>query len=143
VNAVNSTLDMPLTGVIYERAAIALKKRILGKLAETEQIAACIKECGSRLDCPSGEADPQDVDKTKAPRNFQSQFLAYSFGSYAFSVATCSNRLGPLAEPRHVFASLRRLQTSNELQLVLDTSPVGRALHVQILGNAIAQTVMS
>jgi hypothetical protein len=133
----NDGLFLHVEGVIYDRATIALKKRTLEKLAEKEQIAACIKECGSRLDCPFRETDPQAVETTKAPRNFPSQFLAYSFGSYAFSVASCSNKLGPLAAPRHVFASLRRLQTSNELELVLDTSPGGRALHVQILGKAI------
>jgi len=53
-------------------------------------------------------------------------------GSYTFSITQCANKLGPSAEPRHVFAALRRLQACNELEFALDTSEKGRIFHLKI-----------
>ena len=122
-------------GFNYDLATIALKKRTLKKLAEKEPIAACIQEVGQCLDPPIGEARENDrpEDYSQSQTNaFQRQFLAYSLGSYSFSVVQCANKLGPSAEPRHVFAALRRLQSSNELELALDTSDKGRIIHIRI-----------
>ena len=52
-------------------------------------------------------------------------------GSHSFSISDCANNLGPTAEPRHVFAALRRLQSSNELEFALDTSEAGRVFHLK------------
>jgi hypothetical protein len=130
--------DNPLLhveGITFDRATIALKKRPLAKLAEKEPIAACINAWGKCVGRPVGDTEPSSnlqEAETKLPHNFQKHFLAYSFGSYTFSVIHLVNHLGEMAEPRNVFAALRRLQSSNELELALDTSPVGRALHVTI-----------
>jgi hypothetical protein len=40
--------------------------------------------------------------------------------------------MGPNTEPRHVYAALRRLQENGELELVLDTTANGRALHLKM-----------
>jgi hypothetical protein len=129
-------------GTSYDRATIALKKRPLSKLAEKEPIAACIKEWGECVDAPvCNNENEQKVEesKQKMPGNFPKPFIAYSCGSYTFSVVQCANKLGSGAEPRHVFAALRRLQSSNELELALDTTSVGRALHLKIHPRGLAR----
>ena len=123
-------------GITYNKATIALKKRALGKLAEKEPLASCIAKCGTCIEPPVCEdinaRTCEERQETSLPGNFQRHFLAYSFGSHIFSVVACANLLGPRAEPRNVFAALRRLQSSNELELALDNSPNGRALHLKI-----------
>lgn len=126
--------DNPLLhveGFNYNHATIALKKRSLTRLAEKEPIAACILKVATCLEPPIGEEKEDQVGSSN-PRGFQRQFLAYSQGSYEFSVAKCANALGPSAEPRHVFAALRRLQYMGELELALDTSNMGRVILVKI-----------
>jgi len=40
--------------------------------------------------------------------------------------------MGPNTEPRHVYAALRRLQGNGELELALDTTSNGRAMHLRM-----------
>jgi hypothetical protein len=83
-------------GFNYDRATITLKKRTLPKLAEREPIAATIQAVGECLDPPIGEAGEEKRSENKSyapPESFQKQFLAYSLGSYSFSVAQCANKL--------------------------------------------------
>ena len=128
--------DNPLLhveGFNYDKATIALKKRSLEKLAEKEQLAACIQRVATCCDPPiGGEREDQAQVSHQKTESFQRHFLAYSQGSYAFSVAKCANAMGPSAESRHVFAALRRLQSSSELELALDTSAKGRVILVKI-----------
>lgn len=120
-------------GFNYDKATIALKKRSLKKLGEREQVAACIHRVGECCDPPIGKSDQLEENHQQSRTEpFQRHFLAYSRGSYSFSVAKCANSLGASAEPRHVFAALRRLQSSSELELALDTSSKGRVFHLKI-----------
>jgi ATP-dependent DNA helicase Q4 len=121
-------------GFNYDEATIALKKRTLRKLAEREEVALSIQSVCSCIDAPllDKESETQNANPMKDPSSFQRQFLAYSMGSYTFSVTQCANKLGHSAEPRHVFAALRRLQHANELELALDTSEKGRVFHLKI-----------
>ncbi|VEU40498.1 unnamed protein product [Pseudo-nitzschia multistriata] len=125
---------LQIEGYNYDNATIALKKRTLKKLAEKEPVADSIQAVSQCIDAPLLEAGVEgDKDGNPAiPKSFQRQFLAYSKGSYSFSISHCANRLGPTAEPRHVFAALRRLQAFNELEFVLDTSEMGRVFHLKI-----------
>jgi hypothetical protein len=120
-------------GFNYDKATIALKKRSLEKLAEKEQLAACIQRVATCCDPPiGGEREDQAEASYQKTESFQRHFLAYSQGSYSFSVAKCANVMGPSAESRHVFAALRRLQSSSELELALDTSSKGRVILLKI-----------
>lgn len=134
-----------MEGFNYDCATIVLKKTTLEKLAKKEPVAASIACIATRLDVPRTvngsstnnnsnssstpslwEDDPSDTaasTTTTSDNAFfrQRQFLAYSLGTYTFSVSECANRLGPSAEPRHVYAALKRLQSSNELELALGT----------------------
>eukprot|EP00536_Pseudo-nitzschia_multiseries_P005577 jgi/Psemu1/190921/e_gw1.107.107.1 len=123
-----------IEGYNYDNAVIALKKRTLKKLAETEPVAVSIQSISQCLDSPLMEAglESDKTQKEMIPASFQRHFLAYSKGSHSFSISQCANRLGPTAEPRHVFATLRRLQSSNELEFVLDTTEMGRVFHLKI-----------
>lgn len=124
---------LQIEGYNYDGASIALKKRTLQKLAEREPIAVSIQAVSQCIDTPLSETgvETKEVQATAIPSAFQRQFLAYSKGSHSFSIWDCANRLGPTAEPRHVFAALRRLQSSNELEFVLDTSERGRIIHLK------------
>jgi ATP-dependent DNA helicase Q4 len=122
-------------GFNYNSATIALKKRPLQKLAEREPVAKSILEVAQCVDPPISSSSTQKERITEQPINnsaFQKQFLAYSLGSYHFSITDCANHLGPTAEPRHIFAAMRRLQASNELEFALDTSETGRVCHVKV-----------
>ena len=124
---------LQIEGYNYDSAAIAMKKRTLKKLAEREPVAISIEVVSQCFDAPlsEGGAGTEKVNTT-AIQPFQKQFLAYSKGSHSFSISQCANRLGPTAEPRHVFAALRRLQSSNELEFVLDTSEKGRIFQLKV-----------
>ena len=126
---------LQVIGFNYDRAIIALKKRTLKRLAEKEPVVSSIQAVGGCFNPPIGasEDDSKGVTSSqKLPDAFQKQFLAYSLGSYVFSVVDCATNLGPSAEPRHVFAALRRLQSANELEMALDTSESGRVFHLKL-----------
>jgi hypothetical protein len=126
---------LEVVGYNYDCAMIALKKRTLKKLADKEPIAASIQAVAECLDPPVGcgsEEETQNSTRFKSSDAFQQQFLAYSLGTYSFSVVQCATDLGPSAEPRHIFAALRRLQSSNELELKLDTSDKGRIFNLKL-----------
>lgn len=119
---------LKIQGTMTDHATITLKRRSLEKLSKMEKIADCIQKTGTCLDSPEAAKNREEDD----PNTKEKQFLAYSFGTHSFSVTRCASLLGPSAEPRHVFAALRRLQNSGDIELLLDGSPTGRALHVKI-----------
>lgn len=118
-------------GVNYDSATIALKKRSIISLARKEDVVNSILAVSSCIDPPLLDQKEAEAPTTHVSP-FQRQFLAYSMGSYSFSIANAATHLGTSAEPRHIFAALRRLQTSNELELSLDTSTTGRTFHLRI-----------
>jgi hypothetical protein len=124
---------LKIQGTLTDQATITLKRRSLEKLSKMEKIAACIAKCGTCLDSPEATKSPGEDD----PQTKEQRFLAYSFGSHSFSITRCASLLGESAEPRHVFAALRRLQNSGELELILDASPTGRALHMKVEPNGV------
>lgn len=115
-------------GTTTDQATITLKRRSLEKLAKVEKLADCIQKCGTCLDSPEAATNREEQDL----QTQENRFLAYSFGSHGFSVTKCASLLGASAEPRHVFATLRRLQNSGELELLLDGTATGRSLHVVV-----------
>jgi hypothetical protein len=114
---------LSVEGYIPDVATITLKRRSLEKLKSVEPIARCIETCGTRID----EAGSHTEHGGTA---MDSGFFAYSFGTYQFSVVQCARIMGPESEPRNVFAALRRLQGSGELELNLASS--GRAMHLRL-----------
>ena len=113
---------LSVEGYLPDVATITLKKRSLDKLEQLDPIAKSIAKCGSRVD------ELSNVGGTAMEKGF----YAYSFGTYKFSVVRCARCMGPQIEPRHVYAALRRMQNSGELELVLDTTANGRALHLRM-----------
>ena len=134
---------LSVEGYLPDQATVTLKRRDLQKLAKVEDVARSILTCGLRLDQaePGGPGDksdktskisnPYDKQKDFGGTALEKGFYAYSFGTYKFSVIRCARVLGPTAEPRHVYAALRRLQDSGELEMALDTTPRGRAVHLR------------
>lgn len=119
---------LKIQGTMTDQATVTLKRKFLEKLSKTEKLADCIMKCGTCLDSPEATKNQEEEDQ----QTQEKRFLAYSFGSHSFSVARCASLLGATAEPRHVFAALRRLQNSGDLELLLDGTPAGRALHVKV-----------
>jgi ATP-dependent DNA helicase Q4 len=117
----NSSL-LRVEGYLPDVVTITLKKRSLDKLEQLDPIARSIAKCGSRVD------ELSNIGGTAMEKGF----YAYSFGTYKFSVVHCARCMGPQTEPRHVYAALRRMQNSGELELVLDTTANGRALHLRM-----------
>ncbi|KAL7548043.1 hypothetical protein ACHAWF_011322 [Thalassiosira exigua] len=129
---------LAVEGFLPDAATITLKKRSLEKLGKVEQIALSIGKCGLRVD---EHDDRSNQDPTSQYGKYQGNFggtamekgfYAYSFGTYQFSVVRCARCMGPQTEPRHVYAALRRLQGNGELELVLNTTASGRAMHLRM-----------
>lgn len=127
---------LSVEGYLPDVATITLKKRSLEKLEKLEQIAISISKCGTRMDsqCEKSTEDTNHYNKYQQYGGTASEkgFYAYSFGTYKFSVVRCARCMGPNTEPRHVYAALRRLQGNGELELALDTTASGRAMHVRM-----------
>jgi len=120
-----------LEGNIYDHATIAPKRRTLDDLSKFEDVIKAILESGTCIEAPAGEKlDAEEIEARD--ESGKRKLIGFSYGSYTFSVAECANHLGPTAEPRHVYAALRRLQSSGEIELELDTSPIGRGLHMKL-----------
>jgi hypothetical protein len=120
-----------MEGTIYDFATVAPKRRTLKELATMEDIAKAILESGKCVEAPAGEQ--LAPASTPAPSSSGGRkLIGFSYGTYTFSVAECANHLGPAAEPRHVFAALRRLQSNGEIELDLNTSPSGRGVHMKL-----------
>lgn len=116
-----------IEGKLTDLATVILKRRSLEKLAVTEQLARCILEVGAKIVVDDGDEDEEETNGNVMRGN---SAMKYSFGSYRFSVTQCVGHLGPTAEPRHVYAALRRLENMGEIELVL--KPSGSALHLVV-----------
>lgn len=120
-----------MEGTIYDRATIAPKRRTLKELATIEDIAKAILVSGKCVDAPAGEQLAPELTPTPTSSGGR-KVIGFSYGTYTFSVAECANHLGPAAEPRHVYAALRRLQNNGEIELDLNTTANGRGIHMKL-----------
>jgi ATP-dependent DNA helicase Q4 len=125
-----------IEGLICDSATIAPKRQKLEKLAERELVANAIMYCGKCVEKSAGEE--KENDDSLLCETSASKLVGQAFGSYSFSIAQCANSLGESAEPRHVFAALRRLQASRDIEFVLDTSPKERSLHLRLTNAGMA-----
>lgn len=116
---------LDIEGIIPDSVTVTLKKRSIDKLGEEEEIISYMKE-----DSESLHASVNDSSNMNGGTATQKGFSAYSFGVYRLSVMGCVQRLGIGAEPRHVFAALRRLEQSGELELTFDSQ--GTAIHLKL-----------
>lgn len=125
-------------GYLPDVATITLKRRNLVQLVRVEEIARSILKCGIRLD--ESKQDSGQNSFSNASNRYpdiggtamEKGFFAYSFGTYKFSVIRAARCIGAKTEPRHVYAALRRLQDAGELELNLDTTQRGRAMHLRL-----------
>ena len=136
---------LSVEGNLTDEVIVTLKRRSLDKLCGHEAIARSIEKCSQRLDEKEKTTDTSGTDnpleehlKKEGGTALQKGFLAYSLGTYKFSVLRCARLMGPRAEPRHVFAALRRLQSSGELELALDRTEKGKCLHLRLNMEGIA-----
>ena len=98
-------------GNFMDSAVVTLKQSSMEELSKKEAVVNAIKKCGIEV---------KDNNCDDEHDNYNSGFFAYSQGAYKFSILACTRALGPGAEPRHVFATLRRLQNCGELEYTLD-----------------------
>ena len=116
---------LDIEGTIPDIVTITLKRRSLEELAHDEPIAKCIQDCGTPMD-GSVRNNSSEFGGTASQRGF----TAYSFGVIEFSVVKCSRLIGPQAEPRHIYATLRRLQMKGEIELAF--SKTGKSIHIRL-----------
>jgi Superfamily II DNA helicase len=129
---------LDIEGIIPDTAIVTLKKRSLDSLCEKEDIAKSIKQCGIDLQAnKTAVLEPNEYDRFSKYGGTASQkgFLSYSFGIFQISVVTCAQFLGPDAEPRHVYAILRRLQDEGEIEVTFSDS--GRSIHLRFNNDGI------
>jgi ATP-dependent DNA helicase Q4 len=119
-------------GRTNDSVLIVLKRSTLKELEIREEVIRCIAKCGSACDLSKSEEN-QVGRASVALRKLASR--STGLGAIEFSVSRCTNLMGPSAEPRHVFAALRRLQSSGEIELMTDAS--GLAMQLQLKGTAI------
>jgi len=122
-----------LEGLVYDECIITLKQTFLDKLAKTEPVIRAIQHCGTKLE--STEINDILDSSGTGGTAIQKGFHAYTFGSYKFSVCRCIKFIGMHAEPRHIFATLRRLQNAGAVELYMDTcrSSMGKSFHLRLL----------
>jgi ATP-dependent DNA helicase Q4 len=118
-----------IQGTSYDSATVAPRRCILDDLAQKEPIARAIIQCSDFVEPPAGQVVMKD-DSTSFRR--KSNLTYNTFGSYSFSIAKCSNCLGDCAEPRHVFAALRRLESDGDIDFALSTAPKDRILSLRL-----------
>lgn len=118
-------------GVSYDKAVVSPNQNTLSDLGENEAVVRSIRSCATCLELPVVRSESDSTMRTTS-MSIDNHFSGSSFGTYAFSVSNCSNLLGENAEPRHVYAALRRLETSGDIKFVLDTSPKGRTLGITV-----------
>ncbi|KAI2509531.1 Type III restriction enzyme [Fragilaria crotonensis] len=111
-------------GRVNDRLAVVLKRTPLQQLEGREQVVRCISKCGRVVE--NIERDGENL--SRPARNAST--LHCGLATYQFSVSRCTNLMGPTAEPRHVYAALRRLQSQGELEIVFDAE--GHAFQLQI-----------
>jgi len=126
------TPSIQVEGVTLDKVTISLKRRKIEALMEHETVASVIQKIAICVDAPAGEKkdDQQSNFSYERENSRRQQFAAYSFGSYCFSVTDCANNLGPAAQPRHVFAALRRLQSNGDIELTFDKTAAGSSLRL-------------
>ena len=133
------TPSVQVEGKTLDQVTISLKRRRIEALVGHEAVAKVIQSCAVCVDAPAGDKkedqDSQDDGGLERENSRRQQFASYSFGSYRFSVTQCANMLGPAAQPRHVFAALRRLQSNGEIELTFDKTAAGSALRL-VLNNS-------
>ena len=119
-------LQPPLSfeGRVSDMVSIVLKRTPLQQLEVREQVVRCISKCGRVL-----ENLRRDGENHSHPTKSAST-LHCGLATYQFSVSRCTNLMGPTAEPRHVYAALRRLQSQGELEMIFDAE--GYAFQLQI-----------
>lgn len=135
---------LSVRGYLYDQVIITLKKRSLQKLSEEEPLANAIERCGTRLDGNDSKSsksiNPLEVSlEYNGGTASQHGYYAYCLGTYSLSVLDCARYLGPNAEPRHIYSTLRRLQNSGELEIATDTSHSGRHLHLRMSNNGLTK----
>lgn len=121
-----------IEGISYDKVTIAPKRQSLEHLSEKEPIAAAILCCATCIEAPSMTSTEAPSVLSWADKERQPKLVSHAYGSYTFSVANCSNCLGESAEPRHVFAALRRLEAMGEFDFLLGTSPSDRVLSIRL-----------
>ena len=133
------TPSVQVEGKTLDQVTISLKRRRIEALVGHEAVAKVIQSCAVCVDAPAGDKKEdrhsQDDGGFERENSRRQQFASYSFGSYRFSVTQCANMLGPAAQPRHVFAALRRLQSNGEIELTFDKTAAGSALRL-VLNNS-------
>ena len=138
-----SKSTLSVEGYLPDAATVVLKRRSLDKLEQMEPLARSISKCGIRVDGQGLQSEQNGGGANSGGANSRYQgdfggtamekgFYAYSFGTYKFSIVRCARVMGPNTEPRHVYAALRRLQNKGELELILDTTGAGRAMHLRL-----------
>lgn len=120
-DTLKSSKILDIHGIIPDIVTATLKLRSLEDLATTEDVARHILACGTLIDARSQTGGTA----------MQAGFRAYSFGTVQFSVTRCSRLLGPNAEPRNMYAALRRLQSNGEIELDF-SSQSGRSVFLKM-----------
>ena len=121
--------DEPLLvveGWYYDRAFVT-PRRALDKITDREPVIRAMLQCASHR---STTDDSTGDDETTTTVATVRKLLP---SAYSFSVAQCANCLGSGAEPRHVFAALRRLKDNGDIDYNLDLSDGGRGLNLRVL----------
>jgi len=111
-----------LDGSLSDRCIVTLKKRTLEALAPNEVVCQAILKCGVCVKDGNANKQLEEWGGTAADKGFH----AYAHGNWAFSIVRAANLLGTGAQPRHVYAALRRLEWAGELETNLTEGVTGK-----------------
>ena len=126
-----------LDGFVYDKATVSPGRGDIEELSKNEDVIKAVQSCSVRRQPGAGDVRSNHTSMSDESNSIKDE---HAFGSFHFSITQCANALGPDAEPRHVFAALRRLQQKREVEFALDTIK-GGALNVRVFQCGISQFV--
>ena len=133
----NGQALLSIEGTLPDEAVIIMKKRTLEDMAAIDPLARCIQCLGTRVDSNETTGAPSGINPLsqeileRGGTAAQKGFFAYALGTWKFSVVQCARALSPFSEPRNVFAALRRLQQTGDLELALDFGKGAKSIHIK------------
>lgn len=117
-------------GIFNDRVTFDPKRHTLDALSKKEPVISAAQRCSTPAETSesrfSSEGESQSIKET------DHLLKVNYFGSYTFRVSDCANCMGSGAEPRHVYASLRRLESTGDIASMFDRSNHGRSIILRL-----------
>jgi len=133
----SAQLLLTLEGLYPDKATIVLKRNKIDKVALNEPILQYVRHCGVLVDASNESQSLASNFSVTSGTAFEMGFASYGHDVYNFSIMKCTRMMGIGTEPRHIYAALRRLEKSGQIELKFDRKEE-QDLHLKITSKGLA-----